>query len=155
MQRQHSVTVRIRHGDFEVVFEGDKDVVWESVNRYFAERLGPVDLMMRLMGDTSVTEAAEKLVGKVVINRESVDVLVSGDSKKRILACLAGAWLGKRLGLVSDDGLSPKKVASFLRMDERAARARLSELWRDGTVDKDDEGRYFFKPSKGWHFLED
>ncbi|MDW8062548.1 MAG: hypothetical protein RMI43_00055 [Candidatus Caldarchaeum sp.] len=154
MQRQQSVTVRIRHGDVEVVFEGDRDAVWESVNRYFAELLGPVDLMMRLMGDTSVTEAAEKLVGKVVINRDSIDVLISGDSKRRILACLAGAWLGKRLGLFSDDGLSPKKVASILRMDERAVRARLSELWRDGIVDKDDEGRYFFKPSKGWHFLE-
>lgn len=154
MQGVNFVSVRIKHGELEVVFEGDKDSVWESVNRYFYEHLGPTDALRRLMGEVSVIEAAKKLAGKVVVNKDRLDVLVEGDSKKKILLCLAGAWVGKRLGLLEEERLSPKRIASILRMDERATRARLSELWREGVVDKDQEGRYSFKPSKGFDFIE-
>ncbi|MDW8083589.1 MAG: hypothetical protein RMI49_00080 [Candidatus Caldarchaeum sp.] len=154
MERENKVSVKIKHGEVEIAFEGEKDDVWEAVNRYFSERLGPVDVLSQLMGDLSVIDAARKLAGKVVVNKERLDVLVGGDAKKRIMLCLAGAWVGKRLGILDDHRLTPKKIASILRVNEKVVRARLSELWRNGWVDKDEEGRYSFKPSKGSNFLE-
>ncbi|MEM1947970.1 MAG: hypothetical protein QW240_04450 [Candidatus Caldarchaeum sp.] len=148
------VSVRIRHGQTEVEFTGDRESVWAAVNKYFAETLGPVDILSRLMGNVSVTDLMKKLEGRVVVNPDGIDVLGEGDLKRRIVLCLAAAWAGKRLGIYPEDGLTPKKIASVLRVDERIVRARLSELWRDGFVDKDGEGVYFFKPSKSINLLE-
>lgn len=149
------VEVRIKHGDFEVVFEGEKEEVWEMTNRYFSEKVGYVEVVSRLAGAADVSDLAHKLVGKVVVNSGKIDVLFSGDSKRKILLCLAGAWVGKRLGMFDSDFLPPKQLAVFLRMDERAVRARLSELYREALVDKDEQGRYCFKPVTGIKMIED
>lgn len=148
------ITVKIKHGHTEVEFSGDLENVWTAVNKYFSETLGPVDVLSRLMGNASVTDLMKKLEGKVLVKSDGIDVLAEGDMKKKIVLSLAAAWLGKRLGLYPDDALTPKKIAFILRVDERIVRARLSELWRDGFVDKSDEGLYFFKPSKSLNLLE-
>jgi predicted ArsR family transcriptional regulator len=55
---------------------------------------------------------------------------------------------------LNEDKLGPKTIAGILRIDERVARARLSELWKEGVVERDGEGRYLFKPSKMSSLLE-
>ncbi|BAJ51373.1 hypothetical protein CSUB_C1522 [Candidatus Caldarchaeum subterraneum] len=148
------VTVRIRHGGNEVEFSGDKEEVWALVNRYFSERLGPVEAVAKLSGQVDLGKLLEKMIGKVVVNNGGIDVVAEADTKKRIVYCLAGAYAGRRLGFLDSDGLSPKRVAQILHIDEKVARARLSELWKEGVVDRDDEGRYFFKPSTGMKAIE-
>jgi len=154
LSRETIVTVRIRHGGNEVEFSGDREEVWAMVNRYFSECLGPIEAVAKLSGQVDLSKLLERLVGKVVVNNGGIDVLAEADTKKRIVYCLAGAYAGRRLGLLDTDGLTPKRVAQILHIDEKVARARLSDLWREGVVDRDEEGRYFFKPSTGMKIFE-
>jgi len=151
---KNSITVKIVHDGKVVEFEGDIESVWRSVNKYLSEKLGPVDLVAKLTGAVDINMLAEKLVGRVVIQNNEINVVEQADSKVRILLCLAAAYVGKKLGLYDEDFLSPKKIASIVKMGENAVRARLSELWRNGLVNKDPEGRYAFNPSTGLKILE-
>ncbi|MEM0383432.1 MAG: hypothetical protein QXS57_05530 [Candidatus Caldarchaeum sp.] len=154
MTEGSNVIVRIRHGGREVEFEGSREEVWAAVNRYFSETLGPVEVLSRLRGEVDVSEIAAKLSGKVLVSEGKVDVLVQGDAKKRIMLCLAAVYVGRRMGMVGTDFLSPKEVAGILRIDERVARARLSELWKSGLVDRNEDGRYRFKPFTSLKLIE-
>ncbi|MEM4303124.1 MAG: hypothetical protein QXQ70_04430 [Candidatus Caldarchaeum sp.] len=154
MDRKSAVVVRIKHGDNEVEFEGGVDDVWTAVNKYFSQTLGPIQIISRLTGEADLTELAHGLADKVVITKEGIDVVQQGDAKKRIVLCLAAAYAGKRLGIFVEEALTPKKVAGYIRMDERVVRARLSELWKEGLVDRDAEGRYIFKPSMAMKMLK-
>ncbi|MEM1946707.1 MAG: hypothetical protein QXF95_06815 [Candidatus Caldarchaeum sp.] len=154
MDKKTSVTVRIKHDGNEVEFEGGVDDVWKAVNRYFSQTLGPSQVVSRLMGVVDLTELAQKLSDKVVITMDGIDVLMQGDAKKRIILCLAAAYAGKRLGIFDEEALPPKKIAGYLRMDEKVVRARLSELWKEGCVDRDADGRYIFKPSAAMKMIE-
>ncbi|MDW7978877.1 MAG: hypothetical protein RMH74_08755 [Candidatus Caldarchaeum sp.] len=148
------LTVRIKHGDREVEFVGDREEVWIAVNKYFSETLGPIELVSKLTGEVDVSEIAAKLNGKVVIREREINVLTHGDNKRRIILCLAGGYVGKRLGLLENDFLSPKEISSILHIDENVARARLSELWKSGFVDRDENGRYRFKPFTAIKLIE-
>ncbi len=154
MPDNSKVWVRVRHGSDEVEFEGDRDTVWALLNKYFAEKLGVLEVVSKLTPTPDIVKLAEMLAGHVVFENNTIDVLFQGETKKRILLCLAGAYVGKRLGLLNEDKLGPKTIAGILRIDERVARARLSELWKEGVVERDDEGRYLFKPSKMSSLLE-
>lgn len=148
------VWVRVRRGSDEVEFEGDAETVWVLLNKYFSERLGVLELASKLTANLDLVKLGELLAGRVVFENNSMEVLFKGDTKKRILLCLAGAYVGKRLGLMEEDKLNPKTIAGILRIDERVVRARLSELWKEGMVDREGEGRYLFKPSKASYLLE-
>ncbi|MEM0349137.1 MAG: hypothetical protein QXD24_03020 [Candidatus Caldarchaeum sp.] len=154
MSKEKVVKVKIRHGENEVEFTGDKEEVWTLVNRYFSERLGPVEAVAKLSGQVDLNNLLDKLAGKVVVNNSGIDVVANVDTKKKIVYCLAGAYVGHRLGILDSDGLNPKRVAQILHIDEKVARARLSDLWKEGVVDRDEEGRYFFKPSIGLRIFE-
>ncbi len=154
MDKRTDVIVRIKHESTEVEFEGDRNEVWEAVNKYFSQTLGPLELVSRLTGEVDVTYVTKKLADKVVIRKDDIHVLQRGDTKKRIVLCLLAAYVGKRLGLFEEDTLTPKKVAAYLHIDERVARARLSELWKEGIVDRDENGRYLIKPYIALKFIE-
>ena len=139
--------VRIKIGDNIVEFAGDKETVWSSINTFLSRVVGPMDIAAKLSGSQDLENLARLLVDKVVIRDGNVSVLAGGDAKKRILYCLAGAYVGRRLVQLADDMMTPRQIAQATRMGENHVRARLSELWRKGLVDKDENGRYRFNPS--------
>ncbi len=139
-----NITVHIRHGDTVAEFSGDYETVWRSVNRYFSEVLGPVNLLQRLTGAQDVTSLAEKIAGRVLVEGGSVSVLEEAETKRKIALCLAGAFVGHRLGLLESDAMTPKQVASATRLSEKNAANRLGEMWKAGLVRRVDEGRYVF-----------
>lgn len=139
--------ITIRHGDAEAEFEGDYRDVWASVNRYLSQLYPPLEVVKKLMGVVDAQELAEKLAGKVEIREGRITVLAEGDAKKKILLCLAAAYIGKALGLLEKEELTPKEVSGFTGIDERVARARLSELRKMGLVVKRESGLYAFTPA--------
>ncbi|RLF98677.1 MAG: hypothetical protein DRN49_05515 [Thaumarchaeota archaeon] len=73
-----------------------------------------------------------------------ISVLEDTGAKRKILLCLAGAYVGKLLGLLERDKLTPKEIASYTGLNEKVTRARLSELRKAGLVIKYGEGLYGF-----------
>ncbi|MCS7132349.1 MAG: hypothetical protein N3F65_02350 [Nitrososphaeria archaeon] len=139
--------VTIRHGDTEVEFEGEHEEVWMSINRYLSEAFPPLEVVKKLTGAIDIMDLAKKLEGFVEIKEGRINILKDVDAKKKILLCLTAAHVGKALSLFEKDKLTPKEIAAYTGLDERIARARLSELRKAGLVIKYDEGLYGFTPA--------
>jgi DNA-binding transcriptional ArsR family regulator len=141
------VRIVIRCGETEVEFEGGYEDVWKSVNKFFSETYPAIEVARKLTGAVDVAELARRLEGYVEFRDGRIIIMREMDAKRRILLCLAAAYVGKRLGLFDKEHLTPKEIAAYTGLDERVARARLSELRKAGLVAKADEGLYSFTSS--------
>ncbi|MEM1584241.1 MAG: hypothetical protein QXF28_06095 [Nitrososphaerota archaeon] len=139
------IKVTIKTSENEVVeFEGGYEEVWMSVNKYFSEIYPSLSTVRKLVGAVDVEELVNKLSGKIEIKEGRINIVSGGDAKQKILLCLAGAFIGKRLGLFEKEFLTPKEIANYTGIDERITRARLSELRKDGLVIRKEDGLYGF-----------
>jgi len=136
--------VVLRHGETEVEFSGNYEDVWRSINKYLSEIYPPIEAVKKLIGAIDVNLLMEKLEGLVEIREGMINVLEDTGAKRKILLCLAGAHVGKILGLLERDKLTPKEIASYTGLNEKVTRARLSELKKAGLVIKYGEGLYGF-----------
>jgi len=136
--------VVLRHGETEVEFSGNYEDVWRSINKYLSEIYPPIEAVKKLIGAIDVNLLMEKLKGLVEIREGMINVLEDTGAKRKILLCLAGAHVGKILGLLERDKLTPKEIASYTGLNEKVTRARLSELKKAGLVIKYGEGLYGF-----------
>ena len=134
----------LRHGETEVEFSGNYEDVWRSINKYLSEIYPPIEAVKKLIGAVDVNLLMEKLEGLVEIREGMINVLEDTGAKRKILLCLAGAHVGKILGLLERDKLTPKEIASYTGLNEKVTRARLSELKKAGLVIKYGEGLYGF-----------
>ena len=134
----------LRHGETEVEFSGNYEDVWRSINKYLSEIYPPIEAVKQLIGAVDVNLLMEKLEGLVEIREGMINVLEDTGAKRKILLCLAGAHVGKILGLLERDKLTPKEIASYTGLNEKVTRARLSELKKAGLVIKYGEGLYGF-----------
>jgi len=144
---KEELKVVIRHGETQAEFEGGYQQVWASVNRYLSQIYPALEAVKKLVGAVDVQKLAERLVGLVEIRDGRIMVLKELDAKRKILLCIAAAYVGKALGLLEKDKLAPKEVAAYSGLNERVVRARLSELRRAGLVVKHEEGLYSFTPA--------
>lgn len=138
------VKVVIKCGETEVEFEGGYEEVWRSVNKFFSETYPALEVAKKLTGAVDLTGLARKLEGLVEFRDGRIIIMKERDAKRRILLCLAAAYVGRRLGLFEKEHLTPKEIAACTGLDERVARARLSELRKAGLVAKTNEGLYSF-----------
>jgi len=134
----------LRHGETEVEFSGNYEDVWRSINKYLSEIYPSIEAVKKLIGAIDVNLLMEKLEGLVEIREGMINVLEDTGAKRKILLCLAGAHVGKILGLLERDKLTPKEIASYTGLNEKVTRARLSELKKAGLVIKYGEGLYGF-----------
>ena len=134
----------LRHDETEVEFSGNYEDVWRSINKYLSEIYPPIEAVKKLIGAIDVNLLMEKLEGLVEIREGMINVLEDTGAKRKILLCLAGAHVGKILGLLERDKLTPKEIASYTGLNEKVTRARLSELKKAGLVIKYGEGLYGF-----------
>lgn len=141
------VRVLIRCGETEVEFEGGYEEVWRSINKFFSETYPALEIVRKLTGAVDVAGLAKRLEGLVEFRDGKIVILREMGAKQKILLCLAAAHVGRALGLFDKDALAPKEIAAYTGLDERVARARLSELRRAGLVVKTDEGLYSFTSS--------
>lgn len=137
----------IRCGEMEIEFEGGYEEVWKSINKFFSEAYPALEVARKLAGAVDVIELAKKLEGFVEFRDGRIVIMKEMDAKRRILLCLAAAYVGRRLGLFDKEYLAPREIAAYAGLDERVARARLSELRKAGLVVKADEGLYSFTSS--------
>lgn len=139
--------IRIQHEDISVEFDGNYEEVWMSVNKYLSELYPSLYVLKKFLGAVDVSHIMSLLSGKAQIVNGRIIVSAQADAKKKILICLAAAYVGKVLGLLENDALSPKEVSAITGIEERATRARLSEMRKSGLVIKVDDGRYVFNTS--------
>ncbi|MEM2910346.1 MAG: hypothetical protein QXO01_04710 [Nitrososphaerota archaeon] len=147
LQSVKGLKVRIQHDDVSVEFDGNYEDVWVSVNRYLSELYPSISIVKKFLGFVDISHIMSLLSGKAQVVNGRIIVSAQVDAKKKILICLAAAYVGKMLGLLEHDALSPKEVSIFTGLEERVTRARLSEMRRLGLVAKVDGGKYAFNIS--------
>ncbi len=152
--KEEKIKVVIKTGESEVEFEGGYEEVWMSVNKYFSELYPSLQVVKKIVGAVDIEDLASKLSGKVEVREDRINILVGGDAKKKILLCLAGAYLGRKLGIFQREFLTPKEIANYTGIDERITRARLSELRKEGLVIRKEDGLYGFTPASLKEILE-
>lgn len=54
------------------------------------------------------------------------------------------------LGVLTDDGLTPKEIAGILEKDRSTVRSLLGKMLRDGQVVRDSKGRYSTRKAEAW-----
>ncbi|MEM2518910.1 MAG: hypothetical protein QXE48_01375 [Nitrososphaerota archaeon] len=154
MLSSEKIKVTIINDGKTIEFEGSYEEVWMSVNKYFSELYPTFKIVKKLTGAVDIKELAEKLAGKIEIREGRINIVSSGDAKKKILLCLAGAYIGKTLGLLEKDFLTPKEISNCTGIDEKITRARLSDLRKQGLVIKKEDGLYGFTPASLKEILE-
>lgn len=141
------IRVTIKTQDSEVEFEGEYEEVWMSINKYFSELYPSLQIVKKLIGAVDIEDLMNKLSGKIEVKEDRINILAGGDAKKKILLCLAGAYVGRRLGIFEKEFLTPKEIANYTGIDEKITRARLSELRKEGLVIRKEDGLYGFTPA--------
>jgi hypothetical protein len=152
--KEEKIKVVIKTGESEVEFEGKYEEVWMSVNKYFSELYPSIQVVKKLVGAVDIEELVSKLSGKVEVKEDRINILVGGDAKKKILLCLAGAYLGRKLGIFEKEFLTPKEISDYTGIDEKQTRARLSELRKEGLVIRKEDGLYGFTPASMKELIE-
>ncbi|MEM4546372.1 MAG: hypothetical protein QW328_06410 [Nitrososphaerota archaeon] len=147
MQNVRGLKIRIQHDDVSVEFDGNYEEVWMSVNKYLSELYPFLCIVKKFLGTVDVSHIMSLLSGKAQIVNGRIIISAQVDAKKKILICLATAYVGKVFGLLENDALSPKEVSAITGLEERVTRARLSEMRKSGLVIKVDGGKYAFNTS--------
>lgn len=148
------IRVTIKTQESEVEFEGEYEEVWMSVNKYFSQLYPPLQIVRKLIGAVDIEDLMNKLSEKIEIKEDRINVLAGVDAKKKILLCLAGAYVGTKIGIFSKEFLTPKEIANYTGIDERITRARLSELRKEGLVIRKEDGLYGFTPASIKEIIE-
>lgn len=143
---ESQVHVIINHDGNSIEFSGNYEEVWRSINRYFSEIYPSLSVAKRLKGAYDLDNLVNIIQDKVMIVDGRIVVTEKTDAKRRIALCLACARIGKLAGMLETEWLAPKQISSSTGIEERVTRARLSDMHKEGFVERSNEGRYRFAP---------
>jgi len=139
------ITVHIKYGEHEQTYTGPVEAVWRAVNKFFSDLLPVFRLVRQATITIDLAELVEELKGLVSISDSEVVILA--DKRKLpdrdiIMLGLLGAYVGHKLGGLPKDTLSSAELRKLLEKSSKITSTRLSELRRQGWVEKTDTGEY-------------
>ena len=140
-----TVTVNVKYGQVEQTFSGNADAVWVSVNKFFSEVVPAFTIARKMMLTVDLAELIEEAKGVIAIAPEGPEVLVPKEKltdSEALQFYLLGAFIAYRLGKRASDAMSKEELQAKLGKTPKIASTRLSELVKEGSVVKTDEGGY-------------
>jgi len=140
------ITVLVKYGELEVKFEGPVEEVWRSVNKFFGELIPVFDLARRATITLDLPELVEETKDLVGIS-PSGEVILLADRRRLpdrdvIMLGLLGAYIGYKLGKREKDTLTSAQIRKMLEKNAKITSTRLSELKRQGWIEKTERGEY-------------
>jgi hypothetical protein len=139
------VTVHVKFGQVEQTFTGKADAVWLSVNRFFREMIPAFTIARKMMLTVDLAELIEEAKGIIAIAPEGPEVLVPKEKltdSEALQFYLLAAYIAFRLGKLATDALTKEELQVKLGKSPKITSTRLSELVKEGSVLKTDEGAY-------------
>jgi len=142
---KETITVHIKYGDAEQTFTGNVNDVWVSVNRFFSEMIPAFKVARKAVLTVDLDKLVDDSKNIVAVAPEGPSILVSKqkltDNETLALHLLA-AYIGNKLGLLSNDVLTKEELQAVLGKNAKIASTRLGELCREGITTKTEEGAY-------------
>ena len=145
MSKAEEVTVVVKYGGVEQTFTGKADDVWVGVNKFFSEMIPAFDIARKVTLTVDLAELIEEAKGVIAIAPEGPEVLVPKEKltdSEALQFYLLGAFIAFRLGKRASDVMSKDELQAKLGKTPKITSTRLSELVKEGSVVKTDEGGY-------------
>ena len=142
---EDTVTVHVRFGQVEQTFSGNVDAVWVSVNKFFSEVIPAFTIARKVTLTVDLAELIEEAKGVIAIAPEGPEVLVPKEKltdREALQFYLLGDFIAYRLGKRATDAMSKEELQVKLGKSPKITGTRLSELVKEGSVVKTDEGGY-------------
>ncbi len=142
---EERITVHIKYRDVEQTFTGNVNDVWVGVNRFFSQTVPCFNIARKVVLTLDLEKLVEDFKGIITITPEGPDLLIPKekitDSETLSLYLLA-AYLGYRLGHLSEDTLPREDLQTKLGKNPKITSTRLGELCHDGLATKTEDGEY-------------
>lgn len=142
---EQTVTVHVKYGGVEQTFSGNVNDVWVSVNKFFGELVPTFDIARKVTLTVDLPKLIEDAKDVIAIAPEGPEVLVPKEKltdSEALQFYLLGAYIAYRLGKRSTDVMTKDDLQAELGKSSKIVSARLSELVKDGSVIKTEDGSY-------------
>ena len=143
------VTVHIKYGPHEYTYTGPVKEVWRAVNKFFGELIPIFKLVRKATLTLDVAELVEELEGLISVSEDRLVLLADRralSDKDILMLALVGAYVGYRLGVLPKETLSSAELRKLLEKNAKITSTRLSELKREGWVERTGSGEYRATP---------
>jgi len=144
-EAEQKIMVHVRYGGMEKTFTGGVNDVWVSVNRFFSETIPAFDIARKISLTVDLAKLVEDFKDVVAIAPEGPEVLVPKElltDSETLQLHLLTAYLAHRLGKRPTDTMTKEELQTRLAKSPKTTSARLSELVKEGSVVKTEEGNY-------------
>ena len=143
------IIVHIKYGSQEHTYRGPVKEVWRAVNKFFGELIPVLKLVRKATLTFDISELVEELEGLVSFSEDRLVILADKrklSDKDIIMLSLVGAYVGYRLGIFPKETLSSAELRGLLEKNAKITSTRLSELRREGWVEKAGAREYRLTP---------
>jgi len=139
------ITVHIKYRDMEQTFTGNVNDVWVSVNRFFSEMIPAFDIARKVTLTVDLAKLVEDFKDLIAIAPEGPELLIPKEKltdSETLQLYLLAAYIGYRLGKLTRETMTREELQTKLGKTPKTTSARLSELLKEGSVIKTEEGNY-------------
>jgi hypothetical protein len=144
-EAEDTVTVHVKFGQVEQTFTGKADAVWVSINRFFNEMIPAFTVARKMMLTVDLAELIEEAKGVIAIAPEGPEVLVPKEKltdSEALQFCLLATYIAFKLGKWATDAMTKEELQAKLGKSPKITSTRLSELVKEGSVMKTNDGSY-------------
>lgn len=145
MNEKDEVTVLIKFGELEQTFRGKPDEVWLLINRFFAKTFPAIKTLRKIMLTIDLEKIIEDLEGVIEISKDGPHILLPRNKltdKELLMLSLLGMHIAYKLGILERNFLSRDELRQKLGKSSKIVSTRLSELCKDGLVNKTENDEY-------------
>jgi hypothetical protein len=145
LEESGKVTVHVKYGDVEQTFSGNVNDVWVSINKFFGEMIPAFDIARKVTLTVDLPKLIEDSKGIIGIAPEGPEVLIPKEKltdSESLQFHLLAAYISYRMGKRPTDAMTKEELQAKLGKTSKTTSARLSELVREGSVVKTEEGNY-------------
>jgi len=139
------ITVHVKYGGIEKTFTGNVNDVWVSVNKFFSETIPAFDVARKVTLTVDLAKLIEDFKDVVAVAPEGPEVLVPKErltDSETLRLYLLAAHIGYKLGKLTKETMTKEELQAKLGKTSKTTSARLSELVKEGSVVKTEDGNY-------------
>ncbi len=139
------ISVYIKYRDIEQTYSGNVNEVWIEVNRFFGEMVPAFDVAHKITLTVDLAKIIDDFKDVITIAPEGPELLMPREKltdSDAIQLHLLASYIGYRLGKLTRETMTKEELQTKLGKTPKTTSARLSELAKEGTIIKTEEGKY-------------
>ncbi len=143
MSERKTLRAHLELGDLKADFQGDADELLKSIVKFLTQVYPSFETVHKIFYSPDVIKLAENLAGLVEVTTEGPLITrIDLPAKDAICLSLLGAYVGKNLGKIIKETLSPIELARITGKKRKTISNEIPNLLSEGLVERVPEGEY-------------